>query len=426
MTHLLVHYHMRPGGVTRVILAEMAYYSQVIHNAALITSEPADSEIPTKIIDSLDYAKQTLVSEDAFFAQLLAAAEDFPKPWIWHVHNPTLGCHSLLTSCCQRLAEQNERLIYHIHDFAEDQRPANLKRLLEVERLLENQRLYPFSQRMHYCVLTGRDRDLLIAAGLPSEQVSVVPNPINANTLPLNDRLDSQVLYPTRAIDRKNIGEFLLMSALAPAGVRFSTTRGPGNSLHQQHYAEWLRFARELDLPVDFAIAETSPEIPLEHWIGQATHLCTTSAHEGFGMAYLESIAWQRPLLGRSIPHIKSDLEKMGIDHPALYDSLFSTLFPGIDFPQLNIEQQKQVIRLAKENPQTIRVHVKGTSQPASDWLRENLQRRSCPISLDKIAPYSIEQHGEILRRIVEHLAKQPASPCLYLDPNVIREFFAS
>lgn len=417
---------MRPGGVTRVILAEMTYCSQVIHNAALISSEPANIDFPTKIIASLDYAKQTLVSEEAFFAQLLAAAEDFPKPWIWHIHNPTLGCHSLFTSCCQRLAEQNERLIYHMHDFAEDQRPANLKRLFEVERLFENRKLYPYSQRMHYCVLTGRDRDLLIAAGLPSEQVSVVPNPISANPLPVNDRLDSWVLYPTRAIDRKNIGEFLLLSALAPAGTRFATTRGPGESRHQQHYAEWVRFSNELELPVDFAIAETRSEFPLEHWIREATHLCTTSAHEGFGMAYLESIAWQRPLLGRSIPHVQSDLEVMHIHHPDLYDSLHSDLFPDMDFPQLSIAQQQQVIRTALSHPQSIRVHVNGKSQTASKWLHEKLQRRNCPIPLEKIAPYSIEQHGEIICNIANHLALQPASYCRYLDPEVIRKFFDS
>jgi hypothetical protein len=424
MTHFIVHYHMRPGGVSRVILAEIAYNSQVIHNSVLISAESAGLEFATKIIPALDYAKQTFASEDEIFSQLMAAAQEFPQPWIWHIHNPTLGCHPLFTSCCQRLAAQNEHVIYHIHDFAEDQRPRNLKQLLGVGRLCKNQRLYPVSERMHYCVLTGRDRDILMAAGLPQHQVSVLPNPVQARALPPSDRLDPWVLYPVRAIDRKNIGEFLLLSALAPAASRFAITRGPGESLHQKHYTEWVQFAHNHSLPVDFALAETEPAIDLEHWIGQSTHLCSTSAHEGFGMAFLESIAWQRPLLGRAIPHIQADLAEAGIDHPYLYQALLSELFPGIDFPQLSIKDQQQVILSARTHPASVEVLLKNGRASASEWLSEVLQHRKTPLTTDQLHAFSPQRHGELLRQLAERLASKPASPCHYLDANAIRKFF--
>ena len=426
MTHFILHYHLRPGGVSRVILAEMAHYSQVIHNAVLISSEPADCEISTKIIPALDYAKQTFASEYEIFSQLMQAAQEFPRPWIWHIHNPTLGCHPLFTSCCQRLAEQKERLIYHIHDFAEDQRPKNLKHLFEHGRLRGNQLLYPVTDRMHYCVLTGRDRDILIAAGLPRYQVSVLPNPVQVQALPINDSLEPWVLYPTRAIDRKNIGEFLLLAALAPAGSHFAITRGPGESLHQKHYAEWVQFARDQSLPVKFALSETEPAIDLEHWIGQSTHLCSTSAHEGFGMAFLESIAWQRPLLGRAIPHIQADLAEAGIDHPYLYQALLSELFPEIDFPQLSIKDQQQVILSARTHPASVQVRLKNGRASASEWLSEVLQHRKSPLTTDQLHAFSPQRHGEMLRQLAEGLASAPESPCRYLDSNVIRKFFTA
>ena len=53
------------------------------------------------------------------------------------------------------------------------------------------------------------------------------------------------LLYPVRGIRRKNLGEFLLLTALAPEGTRFAVTRAPLNPAAKPVHDDWRRFARE-------------------------------------------------------------------------------------------------------------------------------------------------------------------------------------
>lgn len=417
MTHLFVHYHLRPGGVTRVIQQQTAVFDRMHLPFVTISAGPETAVTGEhRTLPSLDYASPTAQELHDDLLRLLV--KDLPRPHIWHIHNPTLGCHPRMAEVIGKMAHSGERIILHIHDFAEDDRPQNL------ELLSGGPAWFPCGARLHYVVLTPRDESILRSAGLPAEQVTVIENPVSPSPLPFPQCQSARVIYPTRAITRKNIGEMLLLAALSPAGTRFSTTLGPGKSMHQSNYGHWQETARKFDLPVDWAIAENRDHA--EHFddiISTTTHLLSTSVQEGFGMAFVEAIAWQRPLIGRAIPHISEHLSRHGIRHPLLYDGI---LIDTLEFSEQRSFAQTELLKIACEEPSRVRIIQGGESHDASNWLAKalSLDQRSLPLSLlDSFHP---DLHAGMLRRIAETLSKAPASTVSQLHAESIRTAFFS
>ena len=143
-------------------------------------------------------------------------------------------------------------------------------------------------------------------------------------------------------------------------------------------------------------------------------------------MTFLESIAWNRPLFGRVIPHIQIDLESYGIIHPHLYERIFPTDQPDADFAKMTTEQQTQVIARARENPESILIEQRGRQLPAADWLTNVLRQRECTISPDLLTTFSPESHGKMIHDIATRLLDREPGPIEYLDSRVVLQGFAS
>ncbi len=414
MTHLFVHYHLRPGGVTRVLQCEAEEFSRRGIPFFTITAGPASSltgehrEIPW-----LDYASKAPFS----VKDLWATVQDLPRPLIWHIHNPMLGCHPEMSALVEQLALAQERLILHIHDFAEDGRPENL------QRLSQGPPWFPTGARVHYVVLNRRDRDVLFRAGLSESQVTILGNPVSPHPLPLSVHEHPRLLYPTRAITRKNIGEMLLLAAIGPAGTTFATTLGPGQSRYQEEYGHWQQIANDLALPFEWAIAEKHPAPSLEECVAEATHLITTSTKEGFGMAFLESIAWQRPLIGRAIPHIQENLADAGIVHPFLYEGIF---VDGIDFAKQTTAEKTRLLEHSRSHPEFIQVLLRNRLIDARQWLLEALSPTHQPLPISLLDPFHPKRHGESISLIAQNLQEAPESAISYLDAESIRRSFSA
>jgi hypothetical protein len=414
MTHLFVHYHLRPGGVTRVLQQEAAEFSEQGIPFVTLSAGPASVMGEHREISWLDYAIEDPFAE----MDLWAAVEDLPRPLIWHIHNPTLGYHPEMATMVHRLALAQERIILHIHDFAEDGRKENLR------RLSQGPPWFPIGARIHYVVLTRRDRDILCHAGLPDSQVTIVGNPVMPHPLPVGAREKIRVLYPTRAITRKNMGELLLLASLAPAGTTFATTLGPGLSRHQEKYGHWQQIAKNLALPIEWAIAETgNPPPTLTDCVAECTHLITTSTQEGFGMTFLESIAWQRPLIGRAIPHIQENLSEAGIAHPFLYEGIF---VDGIDFVKQSTAEQTRLLQHARLQTESVQVLQNNKYIDARQWLHEALSPKHQALPLSLLEPFHPKRHGESISRIAQSLREAPESVISHLDADSIRRSFSA
>src|SRR5688572_3998718 len=175
----IVHYHLDPGGVTRVIeAASRALTAAGVGHVVLIgdRSEPREAEeFPIRRIAGLGYltAPGDLTAETLAEALRTAAAEALGgAPDVWHFHNHSLGKNRLLPDVVARLAEAGERLVLQIHDLAEQGRPGNYPLIAHCRTL------YPFSRRIHYAFLNSRDLATFNDAGLPEENARLLPNAI--------------------------------------------------------------------------------------------------------------------------------------------------------------------------------------------------------------------------------------------------------
>ena len=331
----IVHYHLHTGGVTRIIEHSVsALQAKGIRVVVLSGEAPAgqDWKSPTSVVSSLAYdtLDHSGVTPRQLAGELDAAAREAlgGPPDLWHVHNHSLGKNLSLPGALHQLAESGQRLLLQIHDFPEDGRPANYRRMLDTigrgdpEHL--STLLYPQAGQIHYAVLNSRDLDALREGGCPAACLHVLPNPIwlgepGEENHPRKRTSGPFYLYPTRAIRRKNIGEFLLWSAVADTGTRFATTRGPLNPAERPAYERWRSFSAELGLPVQFGIGEEYAG-SFESLLRSADSLVTTSVAEGFGLAFLEPWLIDRPVTGRNLPEITHEFEQAGVELNGLYD----------------------------------------------------------------------------------------------------------
>ena len=192
--------------------------------------------------------------------------------------------------------------------------------------------LYPQAEHIHYAVLNRRDYAVLTRAGVPAERLHYLPNPLGTNGcrpdrnrarqqlcerfgIPTTDRF---LLYPVRAIRRKNIGEALLWAVLGGPAVHVGMTLAPLNPAEQPYYRRWKQVAREMRLQVHFEIGGARG-LPLDENLASADLTLTTSVTEGFGMAFLESWVAERALVGRDLPEITADFAASGLQLEDLY-----------------------------------------------------------------------------------------------------------
>ncbi len=347
MNLAILHYHLNRGGVTRVIENQLAALDAVLRPgerwrvALLFGGRRNDwpEDLPEKLqvirlslheVPELDYDDQCEQSRAGGpdklagrLAELFARIGFTPQETVLHVHNHSLGKNVSLPASLARLAGRGYPLLLQIHDFAEDFRPANYRRIRDAGVAGA---LYPQAPHIHYAVLNGRDYEILQAAGVDVGRLYRLPNPVpEMDHLPprpearrlLADRFgigeqEQFVLYPVRCIRRKNVGEALLYSALAPPGTVVGLTLPPLNPAELPIYQSWKQLAAELDLPVCFELGAPGGLSFAEN-LAAADLILTTSLAEGFGMVFLESWLAGRPLLGRDLPEVTRDFIKMGL-----------------------------------------------------------------------------------------------------------------
>lgn len=332
----IIHYHLRPGGVTKVIQNTLKALGKSSLQFIVFSSETPSPAMPIStpaIVNALEYVQpsKTYPSARDVLKELQQKARSVlgGLPDVWHIHNHALGKNVILPELTALLAQEGQPLLLQPHDFAEDGRPENYTLLREhfgnTQQL--GTQLYPQGRHIHYALLNQRDLHFLQTAGVHREQLHYLPNALEtenflSSDLPQRPNVSEKLyLYPGRAIRRKNIGEFLLWAALAEPENLFALTLAPQNPLAKPIYEQWVAFAQSLNLPVKFDFAD--------QWRGDFNSLLTaahalvsTSVAEGFGLAFLEPWLAGRPLLGRNLPEVTAAIEEAGVNLSALYTRL--------------------------------------------------------------------------------------------------------
>ncbi|MEO0511064.1 MAG: hypothetical protein AAF065_14535 [Verrucomicrobiota bacterium] len=333
----IVHYHLKRGGVTRVVESTLNGFEsldsapQCVVLAGEITDDFSFKDC-ARSIEGLHYSNAQATTPDSRFLleQMRAAAREVlgGEPDVWHIHNHSLGKNSAMPGIVAELAESSEAVLLHMHDFAEDGRPDNFR--LNQERLQRAPCLYPNTANVHYGVINARDFSLFSQTGLDEERIHLLANPVEAQETP--DQQDSRpilnalgakrlLLYPVRAVRRKNFGEMLLWAALADEGDVFASTLGPTNQNYTTSYEQWQTFALKYNLPVHFGIGE-SRDWSFEAIMHAADTILSTSIAEGFGLAFLEPWLFGKSIAGRDLPAITSDFKANGLTLSGLYESI--------------------------------------------------------------------------------------------------------
>jgi glycosyltransferase involved in cell wall biosynthesis len=308
----LVHHHLRPGGVTGV-MTEQALNVREKAEVLLVSGEPPGRALPVPTVTvpeiAYDRDRKDGAQPKTIARRILGAIRSF---WpggadLVHFHNPLLGKNKGLISTIKAMMSMGVPLLLQIHDFAEDGRPGTYSR----ER-------YPAD--CHYAVINTRDYNILMRSGLKKQGLHYIPNAIRpldggAHISPQRDT----VLYPVRAIRRKNIGEAVLLSLFSPLGKRVGITLEPTGALDTRSYKGWMSFVRENNLEVVFGLGIDKQYSSV---LSRACCVITTSIKEGFGLAYLEPWTAHRMLCGRILTDICDDFLQKGLKLDHLYERL--------------------------------------------------------------------------------------------------------
>ena len=367
MQILIAHSHLNPGGVTRIIESQIESLKgneiKVLVGAAAepeaITSKGAELEI----IEELNYLERRTYS-DMEAKELLHKIHGKIKSFctsdtVLHFHNLNLGKNPIVTYAVYLLAKDGVKVFNHAHDFAED-RPTNYTFLKEIitDIFLQdvNRVLYPNLPNYWFGVLNSHDYSRLTTYGVDQNRIDWLPNPVTFTvsedapdkatakaTVCDTLKLDSEkllVTYPVRVIQRKNIGEFILLSKLFEQKANFVVTQPPQNPVEVEMYKQWLAFCEQENIKVCF---EAGTKVNFEHLLSGSDFCITTSYKEGFGMVYLEPWLLETPVVGRDIDFITKDFKDDGFEFPTLY---FKINIPGVkaDFKDLNMKMQMEII----------------------------------------------------------------------------------
>jgi FMN phosphatase YigB (HAD superfamily) len=457
MNVAVVHYHLHDGGVTEVIRRMLPVMAEKGIRQVVFTGGDESRRDWHRTVEGLGYGNPPTTAEE-LLGRLRAAAHDAfgAPPDVWHFHNHSLGKNPLVPRLVDLLAQAGERLLLHIHDLAEDGRPGNARHLSECRRL------YPAGPRVRYAFLNQRDRDRFTAAGLRPGHAHLLRNPVAPSPFGPSPSDSPLLLAPVRGIRRKNLGELVLLSRLAPPGTRVAITRAPRDESARIIHDAWRRFAADMELPIEFNVVDRIAPCAgagdsFDDWLEWSTHIVTTSIAEGFGLPFLEAVAWRRPLLGRDLPHLTTDHAANGVRHSRLYTRLLvpadwidlgileSLVKRGIDsthaawgkqarqdeltwmfhddhldFGNLPETLQRQVIRRAMHSDEAACIKVRAADglQAACAWLADALANRE-PDAGD-LSPWSPGNCGEQMTAIYQELCSETGDGHSSLDADRI------
>ena len=308
-----IHYHLKPGGVTTVLRQQVEAILDECDSLVLASSTP-ESSFPCDIVNipglGYDRPKQNRISPEDVAESIIKAINTKWKTGcdVVHVHNPTLAKNRNFLKILKALQNRKIKLFLQIHDFAEDGRP--LSYFSDDEYVAD----------CHYGVINSRDYNILLKAGLKKEGLHKIFNtikPLNFNSTGVTTK--ECVLYPIRAIRRKNVGEAILLSLFFKNNETLAITLPPNSPADIKSYAGWKIFTKEKKLNIVFEAGVTHEFSEL---LMSSKFIITTSITEGFGFSFLEPWAAKKILWGRKLPDICHDFEKNNIQLDHLYTKL--------------------------------------------------------------------------------------------------------
>lgn len=357
MNIVILHCHFERGGVTQVVenhvraLRDDGGVAQI----ALVAGDRVGGLSPETLaattlvqIDDFDYDRHDQAADelpdrakriaDRLSRQLSALGIGSDNS-VLHWHNHGLGKNTAAPRVIRRLAQEGWRILAQIHDFAEDNRPENYRRLIAATGAVNKAELdgylYPVAPQIHYATLTQADAAILAQLGVPEPQTHCLPNGVvpPGGEPDRDDSLEkvrramqlpgdaTWSLYPVRGIRRKNVGEFLALSRWLGPQQYAGLTLCPATEVERHSYLRWKALAADV-APQAVFDAGHYREVSFGENLAAADFILSTSVAEGFGMAFLEPWLADREVVARRLPTVIDDFERCGVRFPKLYDAV--------------------------------------------------------------------------------------------------------
>ncbi len=361
MKVIIVHYHLRPGGIRRIIELGTPWLigGRREVEVVLATGEARDRNWNQTFQDQLGSIPLTFFVEPSFGylseqkesparigrrvrdgLEKLLHELDARSALVW-AHNLGIGRNIILTrELTAACARRGLTLISHHHDWWFDNRWPRWREMRRhgTRTLLAAARaVFPADPSVRHAAINQADAAVL-QRHLP-ERSAWVPNLAQPATSPSPDRLDAARTWlrrhlhghhgpvwilPCRLLRRKNVAEALLLTRWLRPDARLVITGGV-SSAEEQPYANALAdAARSHRWPLHLGLLEGHPaHAPSVHELLSACEaVLLTSIQEGFGLPYLEAAAAGRPLVARALDNISPDLKQLGFRFPQLYDEI--------------------------------------------------------------------------------------------------------
>ena len=393
-----VHYHLRNGGVRRVMEELSNSFLNLIPSGQSIfcvggkNSNQNNSNAQIYHYAQLDYCDNII--EDELKAQSAKIHEFLltiinksmlSGPVLVLGQNINLSKNLALSLAFSQLVEECKssdqvRFSIMVHDLAEENRPDRMTviRAAETAGLPARKMLWP---NCHYISVNKRNLRILELAGysasyLPN-RISFDPKTCNIDKNALmralhkvasSDKISIQndggiIFYPVRVIERKNLPEAILVFTILTKNILLVGSCGHGDS-DRSSFVRLKKLVSRLKLPVIFEADRISSicNAGFSSLYLICDHAISTAKSEGFGYGIYEPYLYGKKLAGR-LPH---GLEEDGIiDLSNLYHSLpipddFPIFAGSEDFAKLTIEDREQILEIA------------GSDITAADILRKS------------------------------------------------------
>ena len=366
MRLIIVHYHLRPGGIRRIIELATPHILKELGGkqceVVLTTGEANDQRWNANLRKQLTGSRLTFFTEPSFgyVSELRGKPEGIrqrirkgldrlfdsgpPGETVVWFHNAGIARNLLLTRELAEICEERKiKLIAHHHDWWFDNR---WLRWPEIQRcgfrtMAEAAKaVFPHTPQVRHCTINHSDAAVLKRH--LHQHVFWIPNLTQPGKLPPRRRVEQARSWiqnqlsekgapfwvvPCRLLRRKNIAEALLLKQLLRPEAWLITTGAP-SSKDELPYARKLQAAAEKhQWRMRLSILDNDANAPtVAELLAASECVLLTSIQEGFGLPYLEAATARRPLIARSLPNIAPDLKKFGFLFPHYYDEILVPL----------------------------------------------------------------------------------------------------
>jgi mannosylglucosylglycerate synthase len=335
----LIHYTSWPvvGGVEAVLRQQATLMARAGHSVSIVCGDGKgfSDAIPTLVLPELNLT-QGLVSQaqqeiasgypgTAYFQAVNAVKKRLRSLFIeWDctiVHNVmTMPFHLAATQVVSELAEEGNRVLAWTHDLAANNQDYSLPRNRVFDMIRERQHGIEYvavseTRAREFRVLTGTSADAVVPNGLDLSAALGLTTEVSGLLAEINSE-EAILLYPTRILQRKNLGLALqILAALLEIDFRawlFITGAANGyNPGAKAHFAGLKQQASELGVTdrvrwVNEHFFVDDAQLRSLYLVSDA--LLFTTKQEGFGLPILEAAAFRLPIFCSDIEPLRSNL----------------------------------------------------------------------------------------------------------------------